>query len=100
MCNAIDREKVINGLEECLSASCRGFKLGIYCPMSDEVWNNVRDALALLKANEPIRCKDCTYFVANNAEEGDWSGRCTNIYLPMNGITVDGWWFCADGARR
>ena len=44
-----------------------------------------------------VRCKDCGYFQANNAEEGDWSGRCTNIYLPMNRMTVDGWWFCADG---
>ena len=48
-----DREKVIKGLEECLSASCRGFKLGVYCPMCDESWDNIRDALALLKAQEP-----------------------------------------------
>ena len=46
-----------------------------------------------------VRCKDCWYFQANNAEEGDWSGCCTNAYLPMNGTTVDGWWFCADGRR-
>ena len=47
-----------------------------------------------------VRCKDCGYFQANNAEEGDWSGRCTNVYVPMNGTTVDGWWFCADGKRE
>lgn len=49
-----DREKVIKGLEECLSASCRGFKPGAYCPVTDETWNYIRDALALLKAQEPI----------------------------------------------
>ena len=47
-----------------------------------------------------VRCKDCGYFQANNAEEVDWSGRCTNVYVPMNGMTVDGWWFCADGKRE
>lgn len=48
----------------------------------------------------PVRCKDCEYFIPNNTEEDDWSGRCTNAYVPMNGTTVDGWWFCADGKRR
>lgn len=51
-------------------------------------------------AVQVVRCKDCGYFQANNAEEGDWSGRCTNVYVPMNGMTVDGWWFCADGKRE
>ena len=44
-----------------------------------------------------VRCKDCAYFVANNAEEGDWSGRCDRTH----GLgAIDGWWFCADGERR
>ena len=62
-------EKVIKGLEECLSASCRGFKPGIYCPMPDDVWNNVRDALALLKAQGPVnsnreqyQCNKCKFY--------------------------------------
>jgi len=44
-----DREKVIKQLEECLSASCRGFRA---CPYSDDDWDAVREALALLKEQE------------------------------------------------
>ena len=44
-----DREKVIKELEECLSASCRGFRT---CPYSDADWDAVREALALLKEQE------------------------------------------------
>jgi len=45
-----DREKVIKKLEECLSASCRGFRT---CPYSDADWDAVREALALLKEQIP-----------------------------------------------
>jgi len=44
-----DREKVIKDIEECLSASCRGFRS---CPYNDDEWDIVRDALALLKEQE------------------------------------------------
>lgn len=44
------REKVIKRLEECFSASCRGFRT---CPYSDNEWDAVQTALALLKAQEP-----------------------------------------------
>lgn len=47
-----DREKVIKELEECLSASCRGFRT---CPYSDADWDAVREALALLREQEPVR---------------------------------------------
>lgn len=47
------REKVIKALEECLNASCRGFQPGRYCPIEDDVWETIDDALALLKAQEP-----------------------------------------------
>lgn len=45
-----DREKVIKKLEECLSASCRGFRT---CQYSDADWDAVREVLALLKEQEP-----------------------------------------------
>ena len=65
-----DREKVIKKLEECLSASCRGFRT---CPYSDADWDAVREALSLLKEQEPVvpehgfpdsKCQNCgTEFV-------------------------------------
>ena len=109
--NKLDMKMVVKGLE------CRRYNLPdkdcehcIYGMMMGRRWGCdfialCEDALELLKAQERdlirvVRCKDCGYFQANNAEEGDWSGRCTNVYVPMNGMTVDGWWFCADGERR
>lgn len=47
-----DREKVIKRLEECLSASCRGFRT---CPYSDNEWDAVKTAIALLKEQEAER---------------------------------------------
>lgn len=47
-----------------------------------------------------IRCKDCICFVPYNTEKDSRLGKCTDVYLPMNGETVDGWWFCADGEKR
>lgn len=50
-----DREKVIERLEECLSASCRGFRT---CPYSDDPeWDAVEAALALLREQEPVKPK-------------------------------------------
>lgn len=43
----IDRKKVIEELETCLTASCRG-KSG-YCPIPDEIWGNLDEVLELLK---------------------------------------------------
>ena len=51
----VSYEKTIKGLEECLSASCRGFKPGIYCPLPDEAWNYIRDAITLLKASQAFK---------------------------------------------
>ena len=47
-----NREKVIKDLEECLSASCRGFRPRLSCPYNDEEWNIMRDALELIKEQE------------------------------------------------
>ena len=49
-----DREKVIKDLEECLSASCRGFRPRESCPYNDDEWDIMRDALALLKEQEAV----------------------------------------------
>ena len=45
----MDREKVIKELEECLSASCRGYRPRLTCPYNDDEWDIMRDALVLLK---------------------------------------------------
>ena len=49
-----DREKVIKDLEECLSASCRGFRPRVSCPYNDDEWDIMRDALELLKEQQGI----------------------------------------------
>ena len=51
----MDRERVIKDLEECLSASCRGFRPRQSCPYNDDEWDIMRDALALLKEQKPKR---------------------------------------------
>ena len=50
-----DKEKVIKRLEECLSASCRGFRT---CPYSDDEWDAVESAIALLKEQEPVKPRE------------------------------------------
>lgn len=47
------REDVILELETCLTGSCHGFKTGVYCPFANDVWESVRDELAMLKEQEP-----------------------------------------------
>lgn len=46
-----DKENVIKRLEECLSASCRGFRT---CPYGDDGWDAVKAALTLLREQEPV----------------------------------------------
>ena len=47
-----DINKTIKDIEECLSASCRGYKPKVYCPHRDEEWDIMRDALELLEAQQ------------------------------------------------
>ena len=42
-------------------------------------------------------CKECKYWKANNAEEGDWSGKCTWKYSISYGQTTDGFDSCSQG---
>ena len=70
----------------------------------------LRDALKLLKeaagykceiemGMRPavVRCGECAYWTANNAEEGDCSGVCHNGNSPAG--TTDMTWFCPEGER-
>lgn len=84
-----DREKVIQRLEECLSASCRGFRT---CPYSDDDWDVVREAVTLLKEPEIVRCKDCIYYNSKPDSHGDY---CDKIHW-SRGLN----WFCADGEKK
>lgn len=92
-----DREKVIERLEECLSASCRGFRT---CPYSDDAWDAVASALALLREQEPIvRCGDCKYWYACKC----WND---NVFQQVryrghrSDFVTDSDWFCAEGERK
>ena len=78
-----DREKVIKRLEECLSASCRGFRT---CPYSDNEWNVVEAALALVQEQEPVKpkptgiephyqCGKCRLPILNGDTYCKWCGR-------------------------
>ena len=42
-------------------------------------------------------CKECIYWVANNAEEGDWSGTCKRERGAYYGETTDGFDSCTRG---
>ena len=77
---SVDREDVILELETCLTSSCRGFKPGVYCPFNDDVWNSVRDAVAMLKAQEPVepvvdidtwKCGNCGHTLEHQQLLGD-----------------------------
>lgn len=63
-----DRETVVKKLEECLSASCRGFRT---CPYSDADWDAVREALALLKEQEPMEPH-----VEHDSDDDSWYYGC------------------------
>lgn len=103
-----DREKVIKQLEECLSASCRGFWT---CPYSDVDWDAVREALALLKEQESevaiVRCKDCIYrpktveghhgTYYDFPHEGKCPCQCDDDWYSW---MPDDDWFCANGERK
>ena len=85
-----DREKVIKRLEECLSASCRGFRT---CPYSDDPdWDAVEAALALLRDRETtiVRCKNCRHYDMECITDG--CGWCNHRDFGTNDE-----WYCADG---
>ena len=98
----MNREKVIKDLEECLRASCRGFRPRLSCPYNDEEWDIMREALALLKEREEkynklaewseghiVFCKDCKHY-----RKGTCSAGAGMAFPPPDD------WFCADGERK
>lgn len=94
-----DREKVITGLECCMSEHiCRG------CPYREKgecedggyyYSKAIEDALALLKEQPKIiRCKDCKHGEIYTAING------VLLSIMCNGVKHRPEWFCADGERR
>jgi len=81
-----DRNAVMKQLEECLSASCRGFRT---CPY-DKEWDAVKAAYDLLKELPVVvKCKNCKFWL-------------DSIRYPLysEGVLTDGNWFCADGEKE
>lgn len=92
-----DREKVIKGLECCAADCVDG------CPYENieaEGWNCTtllcRDALELLKAQEPIvYCHECRFYNDTGCAKGfGWCERNGNGHGSVDE------WYCADGERR
>ena len=97
----MDREKVIKGLELCLKTidepDCRK-----ECPYYEACQKYegrvifqplMRDTLALLKEQEIVRCKDCTFGRPAKDESGSDAVRCFSDVHPLD-------WFCADCVRK
>ena len=88
----IDRNDVIMELETCLASSCRGHKPGVYCPFNDDVWNSIRDALELLKAQEKatiepkrIELEEETKAWLNDMDAVDALGNIADICIDWDG---------------
>lgn len=93
----MDREKVIKGLEETeimlKQAVDRGGEMSVMGAF--KCYNHVSDALALLKEQKIVRCKDCKNWVGNGADIDElphWFPCKVEIRQPD--------WFCADGERK
>lgn len=92
-----DREKVIQGLKCCIKMILGQHRVCDECPY-DEDFNCLgcsvvlRQAIALLKEPEIVRCKDCIYY---NSEPDSHGDHCDKIHW-SRGLN----WFCADGERR
>lgn len=78
------------------------------CPYGDNRYDGVckvmaaGDAIDLLDDGNMVRvvrCAECMHWELNDAEEGDYSGRCRYQYGPCQNQETDGTWFCADGVR-
>ena len=84
-----DRDNVIKRLEECLSASCRGFRT---CPYSDNEWDAVETALTLLREQEPIEPteKDGWHYcgACGRSIDSDFADEEVFMYCPNCGRKV------------
>lgn len=92
-----EREKVIKGLEQFIA----DFKP--FCGNKSD-WQRVDDAIALLKAQEPVvRCRDCKWGIVTTDEDCEHIiAYCNNPDCPVweADIAVKPDWYCADGERR
>lgn len=95
-----DRKKVIKDIEECLSASCRGYRPRLSCPYNEKEWDIMREALELLKEQElteeefmtHIITEICDYAVKNNMEPDDTlSTVADNLKAILAISTFNGW---------
>ena len=99
----VDREKVIKAIETHLSTD---ISVGCDdCTYENDGWCTTRvlaDALALLKEQEIVRCKDCKHKVDTLDDYNDYEGECPCY---CSGDSFYSWvpdddWFCANGERR
>lgn len=98
-----DRDKVIKGLGLCQ----QGFDCPSDCPYLDDCNDLMKpmfvelakDALELLKEQEPIRCIDCAYALY---KEGVQPGHivCTKPYTERWQVVKPNNWYCADGVIK
>lgn len=94
----MDMEKVIKGLGYCANESkCAGTDCP-YWESNDCSTEIMRDALALLKEQEPVvRCKDCRY--GQYCTDGETTYQCFKWNSNEFGALHEQDWFCADGER-
>ena len=92
----VDREKVIDGLQESAAYFRSSFDAmygTVACKKFRSWVDAIEHALALLKEQEPVvRCKDCKYWYAEIGASTGW--------LPCQEIVTDRNWYCASGKRR
>ena len=90
----MDREKAVKELEHLLNAA-----RGNYFDFVDLTVDEGEEILALLKAQEVVRCKDCKYCI----KEPSGELYCDILavgYEPLGSKKVNEDWFCADGVKR
>jgi len=93
-----DREKVIKGLECCMSESlcykCP-YKIGDECENGKYYYSKaIEDAITLLKEQpEIIRCRDCKHG-ADTIINGEY------LFKTCGGVNHEPDWFCADGEKK
>lgn len=72
-----DREKVVNGLEHAVEV----FDGRIFGPMYDMWMDATKDALALLKAQEPVEATVCNNDISG---AGSWWYQCGKCKMPID----------------
>lgn len=90
-----DREKVIKALEICEKKDCALCPYTDWCGEYDDSYCDctkllAKDALALIKEQEVIRCKDCKFW---------YKDECSHL-CAINGDLRPSGWYCADGERK